>query len=128
MIYVLDGNAMIAFLRGEPGADVVRLLLRDGANTCFAHAINLCEVYYDFHRAAGGQAATAAIQDLINAGFIAREDLDSAFWQTRLRELNRDQAYFEQLEWRIGHAAMDAVKRYLDSIVLPSLRRAAGAT
>lgn len=55
-------------------------------------------------------------------------NLDSAFWQTRLRELNRDQAYFEQLEWRIVHAAMDAVKRYLDSIVLPSLRRAAGAT
>lgn len=51
-------------------------------------------------------------------------NLDGAFWQQRLRQLNRDQAYFEQLEWRIVHAAMDSVKRYLETVVLPSIRRA----
>jgi hypothetical protein len=55
-------------------------------------------------------------------------NLDSAFWQTRLHELNRDQAYFEQLEWRIVHAAMDAIKRYVDRVVLPSVRRATVAS
>lgn len=51
-------------------------------------------------------------------------NLDSAFWQQRLRELNRDQAYFEQLEWRIVHAAMDTTRRYLEAVVLPSIRHA----
>jgi hypothetical protein len=51
-------------------------------------------------------------------------NLDSSFWQQRLRELNRDQAYFEQLEWRVVHAAMESLKRYLESVVLPSIRHA----
>jgi hypothetical protein len=51
-------------------------------------------------------------------------NLDSSFWQQRLRELNRDQAYFEQLEWRIVHAAMESVRRYLETVVLPSIRHA----
>lgn len=51
-------------------------------------------------------------------------NLDSSFWQQRLRLLNREQAYFEQLEWRIVHAAMDSVRRYLETVVLPSLVRA----
>ena len=48
MIYILDACAMIAFLRGEAGAEVVAEILRDPGDQCFAHAINLCEVYYDF--------------------------------------------------------------------------------
>ena len=67
--------------RPVPGADVVRLLLQDPGNTCFAHAINLCELYYDFVRAANVAAAAAAIQDLIDVGVVPREDLDAAFWQ-----------------------------------------------
>ncbi len=51
-------------------------------------------------------------------------NLDSTFWQQRLRQLNRDQAYLEQIEWRIVHAAMDTVKRYLEQVVLPSIRHA----
>jgi hypothetical protein len=51
-------------------------------------------------------------------------NLDSAFWRQRLRELNRDQAFFEQLEWRIVHTAMESVRRYLETVVLPSIRHA----
>jgi hypothetical protein len=51
-------------------------------------------------------------------------NLDSSFWQQRLRQLNREQAYFEQLEWRIVHTAMDSLKRYLDTVVLPSIQHA----
>lgn len=47
MIYVLDANAMITLLNGEPGADEVeRLLLEPGAIAA-AHAVNVCEVFYD---------------------------------------------------------------------------------
>jgi hypothetical protein len=52
-------------------------------------------------------------------------NIDSAFWQTRLGDLNRDQAAFEVLEWRIVHSAMDAIQRYTESVVLPSVERAA---
>lgn len=45
MIYVLDACAMIAFLKGEPGADVVENALLDANSQCMAHAINLFEVY-----------------------------------------------------------------------------------
>jgi hypothetical protein len=48
-------------------------------------------------------------------------NLESSFWQQRLRLLNREQAYFEQLEWRIVHAAMESVRRYLETVVLPSI-------
>jgi hypothetical protein len=51
-------------------------------------------------------------------------NLDSSFWQQRLRDLNRDQAYFERLEWRIVHAAMESLRRYLEAGVLPSIRHA----
>jgi hypothetical protein len=51
-------------------------------------------------------------------------NLDTGFWRTRLAELNRDQAAFELLEWRIVHSAMDAIQRYTESVVLPSVVQA----
>jgi predicted nucleic acid-binding protein len=81
MIYVLDACTMIALLRREPGEDVVWAHLSDPNNTCFAHAINLCEVYYDFHRDAGAAAAENAIEDLKALKVIERSDFDEAFWK-----------------------------------------------
>lgn len=51
-------------------------------------------------------------------------NVDAAFWRLRLVELNRDEAAFEQLEWRIVHSAMDTTQRYVESVVLPSVLRA----
>jgi hypothetical protein len=51
-------------------------------------------------------------------------NLDSGFWRLRLGQLNRDQVFFEQLEWNIVHSAMDVVQRYLETVVLPSITRA----
>ena len=59
MIYVLDSGAMIAFLRDETGADVVSAALADADSASIAHALNLCEVYYDFHRASGESVSEA---------------------------------------------------------------------
>lgn len=81
MIYVLDACAMIALLRREQGEDVVWAHLSDPNNTCFAHAINLCEVYYDFHRDAGETAAENAIEDLKALKVVERGDFDEAFWK-----------------------------------------------
>lgn len=85
MIYVLDACAMIAYLRSEPGADAVETALieamLDHATECFAHAVNLCEVYYDFYRAGGEPAASGALADLQDVGVIERADFDQPFWQ-----------------------------------------------
>ena len=51
-------------------------------------------------------------------------NLSSRFWRDRLVELNRDQELLAHLEWRLVHGAMDAVKRYLETVVLPAVRRA----
>ena len=72
---------MIAYLRDEPGADVVEALLLDKNSSCVAHAVNLCEVFYDFMRAADENAAHTAIADLESMGLVVREDMDSQFWQ-----------------------------------------------
>ncbi len=81
MTYVLDACAMIALLRDEPGADVVEACLRDVDSACFAHSINLCELYYDFFRAGGESEALQAVDDMKAAGVIERNDFDQPFWQ-----------------------------------------------
>lgn len=62
-----------------------------------------------------GQAARGPLPGL---------NVSSAFWRKRLAELNRDQAVFAQLEWRLVHAGMDAARDYLEDVVLPAIRRA----
>jgi len=91
MIYILDACAMIAFLRKEPGSIVVEKILLDKNNKCFAHAINLCEVFYDFHRLSGEQTAEKAISDLKQAGVIERNDFDQKFWKEvgRIKSQNK---------------------------------------
>ena len=51
-------------------------------------------------------------------------NLNSGFWRVRLGQLNSEQVTFEQLEWRLVHSAMDAMRGYLDTVVLPSVTRA----
>jgi hypothetical protein len=51
-------------------------------------------------------------------------NVEAGFWRMRLAELNRGQAAFEALEWRLVHSAMDAARRYIRSVVLPSIARA----
>ena len=81
MIFVLDASAMIAYLRDEPGAGVVAAALLDLEPRCYAHALNLCEVFYDFHRATGQQVAFEAISDLLRVGVIEDANLAALVWQ-----------------------------------------------
>jgi hypothetical protein len=43
--------------------------------------LNLCEVYYDFHRSNGEIAARDAINDMLALRVQARNDLSTEFWQ-----------------------------------------------
>lgn len=51
-------------------------------------------------------------------------NFDGSFWRLRLAQLNRGQAEFEALEWKLVHSAIGAARRYVESVVLPSVSRA----
>ncbi len=82
MVKVLDSGAMLAFLRDEPGGAVTEALFLDPTTLCVAHAVNLCEVFYDFLRTSGEVAAQKAIADLLIIGLQIQEDMDAEFWQS----------------------------------------------
>jgi len=74
--------------------------------------------------------ADSPLPDVIVGSRPAREvhlpglNMNAQFWRVRLGQLNRDQVFFEQLEWRIVRNAMDAAQGYLETVVLPSVTRA----
>jgi hypothetical protein len=51
-------------------------------------------------------------------------NVGAGFWRSRLADLNRSEAAFELLEWKLVHSAMDTIHRYLEAVVLPSIVRA----
>lgn len=81
MNIVLDACAVIAFFRDEQGAEKVEKYLSDSQYNCLIHAINMCEVYYDFLRSEGEEVAEEIVQDLQSINVIIRDDLKVDFWQ-----------------------------------------------
>lgn len=76
---------MIAFLQGEPGADVVEDVLTAPECVCSIHGINLCEVYYHFWRQDTQATAEDALNEVAQMNITIREDMDVAF----VREIGR---------------------------------------
>lgn len=114
MIFVLDASAMIAFLRGEPGADAVAQILLDSESQFYAHALNLCEVFYDFERAANRQEALQAVSDLATLGVIEDASLAPAVWQAagtlkaRLRRVSLADCFAIELAARLEATILTA--------------------
>ena len=114
MIFVLDASAMIAFLRGEPGADAVAEILLDSESQCPAHALNLCEVFCDFERAANRQDALHAVADLATLGVIQDASLAPAVWQAagtlkaRLRRVSLADFFAIELAQRLNATILTA--------------------
>ena len=79
MIHVFDASAMIAYVRGKKGGEIVLSALLNPEVTCVAHALNLCEVYYDFHRALSEADANQILKELQAAGVERREDMSLSF-------------------------------------------------
>jgi poly(3-hydroxybutyrate) depolymerase len=71
-------------------------------------------------------ALTAAVNNNPQRGPRPGLNVDGAFWRERMAQLNVDQVALERLEWRIVHGAMDASKRYVETVVLPAVRSAEG--
>jgi PIN domain nuclease of toxin-antitoxin system len=82
MSLVFDAGALVAMIKNEPGAALVEQRLLDNPGDCYAHAVNLCEVYYPILRTDGVDEAQQVLSDLSAAGIQEREDMDAAFWQS----------------------------------------------
>jgi len=80
--YLLDACSLIAFFRKEPGGEVLFDLLLDSKARFVIHALNVCEVYYDFFRADGETAAKLVVQIMLELGIEIREDMDPALWKS----------------------------------------------
>ena len=42
---VLDASALVAYVNSEPGGHAGDAMVTDPDALCYAHAVNLCEVY-----------------------------------------------------------------------------------
>ncbi|MFN7924801.1 MAG: PIN domain-containing protein [Bryobacteraceae bacterium] len=122
MIFVLDASAMIAFLRGEPGADAVAEILLDSESQCYAHALNLCEVFYDFERTANRQDALQAVADLATLGVIEDASLAPVVWQAagtlkaRLRRVSLADCFAIELAARLEATILTADHHEFDAL------------
>ncbi|HEY7030017.1 MAG TPA: type II toxin-antitoxin system VapC family toxin [Thermomicrobiales bacterium] len=81
MTYVYDACALIAFLKREPGSQVVDRLLGDAKSSHVIHASNLCEIYYDFIRASSLADANLALRTISQLGVRARATMDERLWK-----------------------------------------------
>ena len=76
---VPDSSAMLAYLREESGGAVVRSMLQDESTECYAHTVNLTEVYSIISRRSDKATALKAIQSLRKDGVSFRKDMSVDF-------------------------------------------------
>ncbi len=118
---------MIAFLRDEPGAELVADALLDPDSRCHAHALNLCEVFYDFHRAAGRDVALRAMADLARLGVIEDAALTADVWQqagtlkSSFRRVSLADCFAIALARRLEAAVVTADHHEFDALVAQSV-------
>ena len=79
--HCLDACAIIAYLRNETGAEVLRELIEQPTTFLAMHVCNLGEVYYDFFRADGLAAAQTAWTSTLDLPLTLHRDADDAFIQ-----------------------------------------------
>jgi len=122
--FVLDASAMIAYLRDEAGAGVVAEALLDSESRCYAHALNLCEVFYDFHRASGEADALQAIADLREVGVLEDSNVAAAVWQAagtlkaNLRRVSLADCFALELAERLRATILTADHHEFDALAV----------
>jgi predicted nucleic acid-binding protein len=77
----LDAGAVIAYVRQEPGAEVLKELIEQPTTFLAMHVCNLGEVYYDFFREDGLTAAQTAWTNTLALPLALRRDADDVFIQ-----------------------------------------------
>ena len=80
-VLVFDASALIAYLKGERGAEAVANLLKDNNNIHFVHGVNMGEVYYKVRMESDEKTAQATIGKLVTDGISIRNDFDDRLWK-----------------------------------------------
>ena len=65
--YILDACALLAFLRNEPGADIVAAAINSANNDetgIIINKVNLLEVFYDLYRTIGKEKAVEIVSKI----------------------------------------------------------------
>jgi predicted nucleic acid-binding protein len=75
----LDACAVIAYLRAELGAEILKGIIEQPGTFLAMHVCNLGEVYYDFLRSDGVAAAQTAWPSVLELPLELRRDVDDAF-------------------------------------------------
>ncbi len=97
-------------------------MIDDPSNTCFVHAVNLCEVYYDYMRTNDEQAAKRIITELIEMPLAVRDDMDPDFWQlaggykVTLRRISLADCFCLSLALRVGGEVVTADHHEFDAV------------
>ena len=79
--HCLDACAIIAYLRQEPGAEILKEVIEQSTTYLAKHVCNLGEVYYDFFRSDGVEAARTAWTNTLTLPLTLRRDTDDLFIQ-----------------------------------------------
>ena len=79
--HCLDACAVIAYLRNETGAEVLKEMIEAPTTFLAMHVCNLGEVYYDFFRSDGLPAAGTAWTNTLALPLTLRRDADDIFIQ-----------------------------------------------
>lgn len=79
--HCLDACAVIAYLRQESGAEVLKKIIEQPNTLLVMHVCNLGEVYYDFFREDGIEAAQTAWANTVALPLTLRRDTDDEFVQ-----------------------------------------------
>jgi predicted nucleic acid-binding protein len=107
--YVVDACGLIAYLRDEPGAEVMEDLMTDPQNILSMHAITLGEIYYDTRRMRDATVARQVLADIAMLPIVIVRDLS-------------DDLLISAGEFKVSHRIS-----YADAFVL-ALARKAGAS
>jgi predicted nucleic acid-binding protein len=79
--HCLDACAVIAYLRHEAGAEVLKEIIERPTTFLAMHVCNLGEVYYDFSRDDGLTTAQTAWTNILALPLALRRDADDGFIQ-----------------------------------------------
>jgi PIN domain nuclease of toxin-antitoxin system len=126
---ILDACAITAFLRNEIGANVVEDIVRDPGNHCYAHAVNLCEVYYNFRKTDSAQKARRIIKELQKIGVTPRHDMSKAFWfrigelKHSIRKISIADCFALALSEKLGGDVVTSDHHEFDPVAAANLAR-----
>lgn len=100
--HCLDACSVIAYLRNEPGANVLKEIIEGPTSFLTMHVCNIGEVYYDFFRSDGLAAAQLAWSNTLTLPLVLRRDSDDEFIQrVGVIKVEERVSFADDLHWRL---------------------------